>query len=734
METSNQTESQDIELPSELIKSPGFEGGWQVIPNNNGSYVDDTGRRVSVRRWDGNTLSKVDDIEWAAHNTALFFLTGCRMMVDMDTSRPPSIIWRESLDLMLALSENKMKDLLLPEILRTKAQADTKMTIVQPLNSYLYPALSEKPLAIRLVVLLPSKHRHKISDLFCDLSDILCRLCNATLGGSKYEALSYVWGDISRKKPITINDEQFEATENLERALRHLRSRDNPRVLWIDSICINQNEIDERNAQVRQMDLIYSSSQRVIVWLGPESDDSSLAIKFQDEISQDNHGRKDVHWGMREWDIATSLLIAVNHLMRRAWFTRIWCVQEFILGRHVVFHCGQKTLASEDFERFIINMSELSTQDPESLALEGRKEMVIDEFRQSTVEIGRFFSWKARHQSSHISVLNLLSDFSKWVSSDPRDKVFGLYGIVPKDNPDREVLKPDYHLNISEVYTKVAVYFLQKYRNLDILSIATQPVKLFINTTRYHYLPSWVPDWRDGQRFSVERLCKPIAFYRSDRDASYFDNIYNASLHYEATPIDILDHGQVLVLKGIDVDIIEVIGTIYTGFHEGRRETRQKDLSEWKEIAGVSNDCRYKFSDQPVYEAWWRTILGDAQTDDNRGDFGSRCRLALADVELDWLPSFPPPSQDDSEALEDATRMKALMCGRRFFKTSMGLFGLAPVWAEKGDHVVVLFGGRCPFILRKFESYVHGIMDGEIISQPRIQEFQNLEVRQFHIA
>ncbi|KAI1349340.1 heterokaryon incompatibility protein-domain-containing protein [Xylaria sp. FL0043] len=714
-----------IETPPErvqscrLVKSPGFEERWAVVLNDNGSYVDDIGRRVSVRQKVEDGINEVDDIEWAAYNAARFSLAICGAMVngtliDGRFRIPPLMVWRLFLDRALEASDDKMKNLILSEMIRMKAQTDDKMTILQPPNSYLYPPLPEEPLAIRLVVLLPSTKRY---------SDIICRLCTGILGRDKYEALSYVWGDASRKRSITMNDEPFEATENLEKALRNLRSRDHPRVLWIDSMCINQNEVNERNAQVRKMDLIYSRSQRVIVWLGPESGDSSLAMEWFQCTSADftdmttffedlmrleprlyETGRKVLDVTPRHMLYASSLLAAQNHLLQRTWFRRIWCVQEFILGQHVVFQCGQNIIASEDFERYIIELSVLIGKVPEFDDSDDK----VSKFRHLTLDIGRFISWKTRLRDPRVSVLSLLADFSTWASSDPRDKVFGLYGIVPKDNPDRDVLKPDYHLTTSETYVKVAVYFLKQYRNLDILSIATQPTELGGFITVYHYLPSWVPDWRDGQRFPIDRICRPVAFYRRYRDPSYFDNIYiyNASSHHGHTRIDILDHDQVLVLDGISVGTIEAIGSICEGFNHSLKDF-QRIISEWKEIAGVSEEHRYKFSDQPVYEAWWRTILGDAQIDDWGIEKGLRYRLPAKDVKLDGLDSFPPSSQDEFRAIQEVMHMTPLMCGRKFFKTSTGLFGLAAASAEKGDHVVVLFGGRCPFILRKFRKYYH---------------------------
>ena len=102
----------------------------------------------------------------------------------------------------------------------------------------------------------------------------------------KYDALSYTWG--SPKDPVTAyipdcdvsqhHRMKFPIGQNLACALRHLRHPDRPRSIWIDAICINQNDIEERNAQVKRMGLIYSLAQQVVIWLGPEGNDSGHAM------------------------------------------------------------------------------------------------------------------------------------------------------------------------------------------------------------------------------------------------------------------------------------------------------------------------------------------------------------------------------------------------------------------------------------------------------------------------
>lgn len=83
-----------------------------------------------------------------------------------------------------------------------------------------------------------------------------------------YEALSYVWGDTSKKTPIQVNDKTLEIGINLRGALHALRYEDKSRTLWIDAICIDQQNIKERNEQVAAMPQIYSRAMKTVIWLG----------------------------------------------------------------------------------------------------------------------------------------------------------------------------------------------------------------------------------------------------------------------------------------------------------------------------------------------------------------------------------------------------------------------------------------------------------------------------------
>jgi hypothetical protein len=94
-----------------------------------------------------------------------------------------------------------------------------------------------------------------------------------------YEALSYTWGsDLEFGNCLTLNGTPKPLHENLEAALRRLRHSTYTRPLWVDAICINQSDIAEREQQIRIMRQIYLQANQVCVWLGENSDGSSLAM------------------------------------------------------------------------------------------------------------------------------------------------------------------------------------------------------------------------------------------------------------------------------------------------------------------------------------------------------------------------------------------------------------------------------------------------------------------------
>ncbi|KAF7197204.1 Heterokaryon incompatibility protein 6, OR allele [Pseudocercospora fuligena] len=177
-----------------------------------------------------------------------------------------------------------------------------------------------------------------------------------------YEALSYNWGPKSPEKSIRLlaeNTEYYTMSigPNLDAALRHLRSTDRATYLWVDALCINQQDQEEKGVQIPLMRDIYNNARCVRVWLGVEGDDSSRAMDFILEcLDLDNFDKLVTD------AIASPRWAALSALIRRPWFNRRWIIQEIALAREATVHCGEKIISWDDFASVTRMLSEAQPQ------------------------------------------------------------------------------------------------------------------------------------------------------------------------------------------------------------------------------------------------------------------------------------------------------------------------------------------------------------------------------------
>ncbi|EME48376.1 hypothetical protein DOTSEDRAFT_101392, partial [Dothistroma septosporum NZE10] len=133
-----------------------------------------------------------------------------------------------------------------------------------------------------------------------------------------YIALSYCWGDPSITKSITLGDYQIQVTENLSNALTSIvQHHDRDACYWIDALCINQNNIPERNHHVQRMGTVYSSARLVSAWLGPEDAETETAFSEITLLASANIANRDEPPDQR---VAT----AIGSLASRPYFDRAW--------------------------------------------------------------------------------------------------------------------------------------------------------------------------------------------------------------------------------------------------------------------------------------------------------------------------------------------------------------------------------------------------------------------------
>jgi len=186
----------------------------------------------------------------------------------------------------------------------------------------------------------------------------------STPENEKYEALSWFWGHAKPTEPIAVfQNGSFRAkyvSPELAAALKALRRPRNNRNLWIDAVCINQDDPLEKNHQVMMMSAIYRHAGSVCVWLGPGDESSTSAFKFiKDELLQlhklDNLGN----------DHTRAKWVAFLALMQRSWFSRRWVVQEIALARSAMIYCGMDTMSWKDFAIAVELLVEMIASRPE---------------------------------------------------------------------------------------------------------------------------------------------------------------------------------------------------------------------------------------------------------------------------------------------------------------------------------------------------------------------------------
>ncbi|KAH8689780.1 HET-domain-containing protein, partial [Phaeosphaeriaceae sp. PMI808] len=171
--------------------------------------------------------------------------------------------------------------------------------------AYQYNKLEPQVGSIRLITIQPSSGR---------TAPVYCTIAHAGLESAQYSALSYTWGSPENKQDISLNGKPFQVTQNLFSALKDLRHATEPLTLWIDAICINQEDIDERTQQVKEMTSIYRKVTRVYVWMGEAIENldaaiSDLRIGGLVGLIESNHR-------MECWKVLTELL-------RRPWWSRV---------------------------------------------------------------------------------------------------------------------------------------------------------------------------------------------------------------------------------------------------------------------------------------------------------------------------------------------------------------------------------------------------------------------------
>lgn len=372
-----------------------------------------------------------------------------------------------------------------------------------------YAPLDIKSNEIRLLTILPANSSQELH----------CSLTHVSLDHqSEYHALSYAWRDDNLRsncneknvagsdngnEEITINNERLKIGRNLAAALKSRRSHKFRSIpLWVDAISINQDEIAERSSQILRMRDIYARASKVTVWLGPERDNSAKAFQFIEMIYSRSKELEDWVKDPSTGDLVKVSSIfanwfekslvrrtysqewkAVQNLLRRTWWKRIWIVQEMVAARNVVLFCGEQTLNPDHLSGFFNLL----------IAHAVMYLPLLRKFENTVLEYDTFslaYAYLQQENWREMTLLQALYRTGMSLSSEPRDKIYAVLNLA--QDGDKIVPQPDYSLSIRDIYKQLVVSMVKQTHRLDVLSLTGLPVyprKLDID------LPSWATDW-----------------------------------------------------------------------------------------------------------------------------------------------------------------------------------------------------------------------------------------------
>lgn len=584
---------------------------------------------------------------------------------------------------------------------------------------------------------LPSQYI-RILELHPGPSDapLICNLEDQLIDEQPYEALSYVWGNSTHVAFVTCiedgNEGRLGIGKALEIALIAFRLADKKRRIWIDALCINQNDVVERQSQVRLMGTIYSKAEHVLCWIGPfdirdEKAESRalLAIQFLREFNKSPQeylelGRQHFHSVIDVSDTGWPVLdswLAIKELFDLEYFHRAWIIQEVGLARHARLFWGKQELWLDWTEVAVF----CSFMDANGATVINHLELK---------------SWVANHinlvwatDSSGKSIFSFV-EVLHWArvhrSTDPRDYIYALLSHPSAKHDGSLLVQPNYTIGAADAYIELASNVIERTDSLQILAFVDhheEPGDLD--------LPTWVPDWHALNLVAPLRCSTKAA-----TDTSLLISI------------DRSESQTVLTCRGYFIDTIQTMSNmivpsdliITTLEKEMQKKTPFLIDHIWKETV---IDPPVLLTSMKEFIASLSLVLTGGHLNDSDSTSGEMQEQQQSDFAAMVLASEEIRGDDNSARFftslspEEKSLIQTMastgsahqfiqdmtwtsMC-RKIFRTSKGHIGLGPRIIKEGDVCVVILGAVYPMILRacgeQFQligpALVYGFMNGE---------------------
>lgn len=597
-------------------------------------------------------------------------------------------------------------------------------------NIFPYQSLDFSAEQIRLLSIIPSD---------CDDSQIECQLSHATIA-DKYVTLSYEWRDPKDTVPIRLNGQDFHITTNLESCIRVLRSSkvcENIK-LWIDAICINQQDTQERNTQVSLMGMIYKSAEFSIAWLGMAGRPCKTALQVLQHDYPVKLTREKIAALLDRFSDTklVQFLDEYHYIERLSVWERIWIVQEICLAKEILIIYGHNFILETAWTTLQLFM-QLGNYSRWGLASRG-KVMAI-----TLSPGGRLWSLrlKLRYISNRLpgtqlplgSTLEFLGGIMK--ATDERDYLYALMGLVT-DIP-RTI--PDYNRNTVDIFCDFTFSHIIYKASLAILNtpVRGENTKIIRGTI----LPSWAFDPAEG----ISMVPGPGGEWEELADSKPLFSAGIPSNGLEVRWEYRRPTSRTLSLAGVKLDLIREITSIVN-------LDRYKTPRQFQVLfaTGLPLKINKYFYTGDIFDSFWRTLVCDCNYKERRRTLASEFELfgrafqSILNIRGTPIDSEGTVvSQNDSEETFKAAKQNiqdGFSVGRlqSFGYTTSGHMAMFPYGSQPGDHVCIFFGAQTPHIIREIETgdgppnfkligptYIHGWMDGEVfqwLEEGRVRE------------
>ena len=521
-----------------------------------------------------------------------------------------------------------------------------------------------------------------------------------------YEALSYCWGEDVRSSSIICNGHTLDITLCLSSALQEvLKVGKGHRPLWVDAICLNQSDEDEKAVHVLQMYSIYANASQVVVWLGDADAETPEVISQMErilqklkELEQQKVSKLSNDLELLDHGLPSSenrIWRSIGKLLHRPWFQRLWPLQEIVFAKNIIFRCGPLSTTWCTIRDFVREVD--------------RAELLFMGVMEYEVPLKKcqiwYYVWEidflqkiSREDKLDINPVHSFIIARTKSCEQPIDRLWAMLGftgpyfrrsIEGKKLIDySESGKRDYWKSYAAV---AKLILLDHDPHMELLSAAEPHPEL-------PQLPTWCPNWHARETSLV---------------ASAVGRRYGAGLIDGQVGVTLSTKprfdadSNLLQLLGWRMDTIKARVSLDWVFSAIIKLQRGSDgfaarLLAWdQECRRLSHDT---IGDDPFWEqTHLRTIVGGLMLPGLSLDqLQYQYRIWKDRMEHRVRGENITIHEDEYSASEPFFDAMQLACpGRKFFATEKGRIGIGSPSLLPGDQLCVLINGRPIYILRK---------------------------------